>query len=785
MAPNAGFRLWLSMDPAAMDLRHPPVQLLQACVKVALEPPDGLPAQLALSFGAIADFAAQNSTSAMDTPQFAKGGGAEGLDTGGLAGEHSLLSAQSSSRDAIGLLAVLRAEQSAKAARALAAPGRRSPFQQLTKLIGDSHWQPNVMAATLFHSVMMERRLFGPMGCRYPYELLPEDLIGALEVMCRASQHDGNTDMASLLQYMIAHCVYSGKLAHVPDGRMLRAVLRDFIGPDAHAPKKALALLCQGFSSGGGDMTAFAMRRWFEKLAQRLGSDPHAAQPFIPLLQVHPSALQLRHATVTHAMLGRLAHWYTLQSQQHAAEASAAPVASAAIASRLALGGGAFSPVDSATLVRALAAVQDLLTQLPQMAISDTDVTWMACAVGGNVAHVQSKLPPERLPASQRTVAKWQGLPREAQQMLAAVFRSEVLVAEALLERLNASIDSFVLAVRGQVPLTSEHQRLASDLATHYVPDSWMSPCVPLPPGEPPLLPVWLRALRARLDFVAAWSAEGPPPVVPLPLLLQPAVLVTQLLQRCAVEQQVSIADCAIESYVLPPDITADDVNRGFRTNDVAVKLDDPRERITVGQALADGCLVSGLKLQGAKWDGRTGALAEPDPSSSSPFSPLPLLWLRPRAIQRPPSVAAMLGGGGGGGADVSSGADSLQPAAVRSTFFFDHEAGAAESENHGRHKQRHNNAPLAALGAALGAKLGAATAAAEERPHCECPVYSSYGLNVFGGLAAAADGRGHATTSVPPSEEVVLSVRLPCGKLPLQHWASRGVALFLVADQQ
>jgi dynein heavy chain, axonemal len=48
-----------------------------------------------------------------------------------------------------------------------------------------------------------------------------------------------------------------------------------------------------------------------------------------------------------------------------------------------------------------------------------------------------------------------------------------------------------------------------------------------------------------------------------------------------------------------------------------------------------DGALVSGLWLEGARWDGAARCLAEPEPGAVQ--SPLPVLHVRPQPEGAPP----------------------------------------------------------------------------------------------------------------------------------------------------
>jgi dynein heavy chain len=161
------------------------------------------------------------------------------------------------------------------------------------------------------------------------------------------------------------------------------------------------------------------------------------------------------------------------------------------------------------------------------------------------------------------------------------------------------------LALTGAAVMSTDLEALATALSQSKVPAAWKA--VSYPSVKP--LASWVTDLLSRLDFFQKWIAAGPPPIFWLSGFFFTQSFLTGVRQNSARMHHIPIDELVFSFRVLPSPESRD-VKEG------------------TAKAPAEGALVEGLYLQGARWDEDTAALAEAAPREL--FSPLPTMHLLP-----------------------------------------------------------------------------------------------------------------------------------------------------------
>ncbi|CAH2218372.1 jg1366, partial [Pararge aegeria aegeria] len=159
-------------------------------------------------------------------------------------------------------------------------------------------------------------------------------------------------------------------------------------------------------------------------------------------------------------------------------------------------------------------------------------------------------------------------------------------------------------ALKGLVVMSEALESMSNSLARNAVPSMWSSRAYPsLKP-----LAAWVKDLCMRVQFMQQWADGGIPKVFWISGFYFPQAFLTGALQNYARKHVIAIdtVSYAFEALQLPPQKKPD-----------------------------DGCCVSGLFLEGARWNGADMALEESRPKelhtvSWDPSSGKCLLHLAP-----------------------------------------------------------------------------------------------------------------------------------------------------------
>jgi dynein heavy chain len=191
--------------------------------------------------------------------------------------------------------------------------------------------------------------------------------------------------------------------------------------------------------------------------------------------------------------------------------------------------------------------------------------------------------------------------PLDYSQSLNVVLQQEATRYNTLLDVVKNSLTRLSDAMAGAAPLTPDLEGLAENLLQNRLPKVWASVSYP---SCKPLLS-WVKDLVARVSFIEQWVVKGAPAVFWLSGFYFTQSFLTGVRQNSARKHHIPIDQLALKFTV------------------VGGEPATPPE---------EGCYVSGLYLQGARWNADARHLDEPLPKEL--FSVLPVLWIEPAEMR-------------------------------------------------------------------------------------------------------------------------------------------------------
>lgn len=190
---------------------------------------------------------------------------------------------------------------------------------------------------------------------------------------------------------------------------------------------------------------------------------------------------------------------------------------------------------------------------------------------------------------------------------MTTVVNQEIVRYNRLLAVINRTLNQLLKAIKGLVVMSLDLDQLASSLFNNQVPQEWARSAYPsLKP-----LSAWVMDLEARLNFISNWARSGVPNVFWISGFFFPQAFLTGTLQNFARKYKISI----------------DTVSFDFEV------VNTPVNEIT--SPPPDGAYISGLFLEGARWDPTTNALADSHPKKL--YEEMPIIWLKPTSNRQKP----------------------------------------------------------------------------------------------------------------------------------------------------
>jgi dynein heavy chain, axonemal len=162
------------------------------------------------------------------------------------------------------------------------------------------------------------------------------------------------------------------------------------------------------------------------------------------------------------------------------------------------------------------------------------------------------------------------------------------------------SLQETMKALKGLVVMSPELEAVSSAIFDNRVPSMWEAKAYPsLKP-----LSSWVSDLLERTTFISKWIKIGKPAVYWISGFFFPQAFLTGTLQNYARKSRFPI----------------DTVSFSF-----AVCEDVPPSTC---DAPADGCYITGLSMEGARWDDQLHRIGESRPKEL--FTQFPIVWLKP-----------------------------------------------------------------------------------------------------------------------------------------------------------
>jgi dynein heavy chain len=96
-------------------------------------------------------------------------------------------------------------------------------------------WKDLVYVVAFLHSVVIERKKYGPAGWCIPYEFSQDDMLASLNFLERFLQRtvEGSAPSYTTIQYMIGDVQYGGRITDPFDEELFRTYGKRWLTPDA------------------------------------------------------------------------------------------------------------------------------------------------------------------------------------------------------------------------------------------------------------------------------------------------------------------------------------------------------------------------------------------------------------------------------------------------------------------------------------------------------------------------------------------------------------------------
>lgn len=192
--------------------------------------------------------------------------------------------------------------------------------------------------------------------------------------------------------------------------------------------------------------------------------------------------------------------------------------------------------------------------------------------------------------------------PDDYNESMNTVLIQELIRCNRLLDVMKTRLKDLKLAIKGEVVMSEELEKIANAFYIQQVPVEWSYPL-----GFLSLKPLnaWIEELNQRTDFFSSWIKNGQPCCFWFGGFFFPQAFITGTQQNFARKNQISIDQIKFD-YELREDIRPSNCNERPET----------------------GVYVHGIFLEGARWDSRAKYLNHSLPKEL--FSNLPVLHLRP-----------------------------------------------------------------------------------------------------------------------------------------------------------
>ncbi|KAL4106224.1 hypothetical protein PRIC1_004278 [Phytophthora ramorum] len=505
-----------------------------------------------------------------------------------------------------------------------------------------------LFALCYFHSLMLERKKFGPQGFNMLYPFAASDLLASSTVLRNYMDNAPVRVPWPDLRYLFGEIMYGGHIVNELDRLVAATYLQYFLrddlleelsmlpfGDDASGgngggggnggPDAGSSGAAGGGGDGDGPSAGGQQRREFLAPKLSAGFDRILEHVHASLLNEAPSAFGLHpNAEVAfrtesgqvllQSMLLLTAKEEDAREEDSDDDEDGAP----------GLSGGS-GPKETADAVQLAAegVLQDVLENYRDFRFDIQELFFKGSSDSG-------QRDGSRRGKGGRLLSVVATPDADDMDPFQTVLLQECQRMNSLLETMTDSLSELELAFRGDVPLTEAMEKLQTFLYYERVPDNWLAAACP---SRRSLAP-WLANLQQRIAQLQEWVGSAPelPLVLWLPGLFNPQAFLTAVLQTAARKHNVELDSLRI---------TADVTKRTIDTVDAPAR---------------DGQFVHGLYLEGARWDFGNGVLETSLPREM--YVQMPVLTCR--AIVNAAGKDAPSGAGGGGGGKAAAGSGNV-----------------------------------------------------------------------------------------------------------------------------
>jgi dynein heavy chain len=392
-----------------------------------------------------------------------------------------------------------------------------------------------------FHSIMLERKKFGPLGYNMNYPFSIGDLRDSALVLYNYME---NSTAAKIpwddLRYIFGEIMYGGHIVDDWDRRLCKAYL-DFFMQDGLLDEAELIPFSEKLSLKAPPTGPH--ERFIQYIDQTPGESP-------VMFGLHPNAeigFRTNQSDTVLSLLRRL------NVKQLTASAGAED------------DGGA----KTATSSKAEQLCSDILDEITDINFATDDIA--------------------------------KAMSEEEKGPYQYVFLQECDCMNMLVRTMRKSLKELKLGFKGELTMSESMEQLALCLTLEQIPPRWEKVAFPSTRG----LLSWLQNLKARCGQLEEWTSDPVriPKVVDLSKLFNPQSFLTAIKQTCCQQQKLEL-----DKLVVVTDVTK-------------------REKIHIDSAAREGAYVTGVFLEGARWDIATNSLEESRPKEL--FCPMPVIHCR------------------------------------------------------------------------------------------------------------------------------------------------------------
>eukprot|EP01107_Rhizomastix_libera_P011726 TRINITY_DN2935_c0_g1_i3.p1 TRINITY_DN2935_c0_g1~~TRINITY_DN2935_c0_g1_i3.p1 ORF type:complete len:3350 (-),score=861.62 TRINITY_DN2935_c0_g1_i3:62-10111(-) len=211
----------------------------------------------------------------------------------------------------------------------------------------------------------------------------------------------------------------------------------------------------------------------------------------------------------------------------------------------------------------------------------------------------------ERIPSS---IVLDKPIKLDPMESYTTVLAQEIIRFNKLLKVIDSTLHELLNAIKGLVVMSKSLEQMSNSIYDNQVPALWAEK------AYPSMMPLssWVVDLEKRLDFLKKWIKNGIPNVFWISGFFFPQAFLTGTLQNYARKHTVSIDTLSFSFEVIKK----------------------PEEELKRPE---EGCYVTGLFLEGARFNRETGFMDESFPKKL--YDAFPVLWLKPQQNRVKPTT--------------------------------------------------------------------------------------------------------------------------------------------------